>query len=1652
MLNISGERDGDLNVSPVTDNILYELVCCSEWKEEVEESVTTSSSGSIFSYLSPRTLMGKKPLNTKEAIDWLKNSGPQWQFAVSVDGKLVSVLQGNVLETRSLKDNFATIFGKCPVVKDPLPNLRCMAWSRDSTLLAVSFTNGTIAFYDIMASQLSSVRRYSLPSQEESSSKLFMKENSLVGLFFSSERVKKNSYPNELISVDGKGCIMCYRQTSADQFVLNHESSVRKWYPRGVNAATLVESSGIIIIAGFLELDSSINGQEPSVENGITAWRLINDVPHYKLVFTVDTNDFKMDSRNLWSSALSVLTFKQAPTDAIFKLVSSQCTKYIAGIHVSGTVSIWCLPSLKLHRNWPLKLQFQYHTENPRFNNRWRLVFNRWNNEPVDDWRFFPYDINWWNETVLVVSRVNGCTSLLSLDEEIPTKNLLGDSPEMFESPVPVSPRYGKGFLCMECEIRLKTEERRDANGEIIQNPNISLESLSVNNEGVLKSATQEVLFWLTDNERFRPPRRRRRRQPVWRIAHRLFSLRSITPLELFHQKIDAEEYGEALDLAKVYNLDPDLVYQRQWSRNRVSIHSINDYLRKIKKRNWVLQECLERVPDNIDAARELLQFGLKGTDLSATVMISEGRDKGEFISWTPDDLDISQEEFLLLVDPNNLEVKLVLKYRKQFLYFLDILDTYELMLGGPRMAEENFDEDVYAKLRSRSPAESAMEMARSNDTSGLRIILTHHWEDIEPHYLQVLSSFPETTCPHDYRDFLPEVDRYGGVLLWSDTASKEKDWCETVLQTVDKRKSSISTVYSDSLNVEQITTWYEERIREIERYSGIVSHALDLTRLGIQRNITELAVLQDNLETVEVLVYDVGVDITLEKLEELGYSERLELLMSSATDDAFINHFRKFLVPFLQKWNEKEPGARYYLLDQYLTAVGEKDLKKVLQIMENSKPGTPDPIVPNLAELMKLAYNCIYACKSVHEVDNILAILNCLPERNRGALNDSLKEQHDSIDELELHYQGAKILLKYDVPMTLDQIRQITIDHEFEDKCMDLFKKLCLAGRLRKPHMKVTEWKTMLYDMLELQKKVFSEFPLELCFEIYVADLLKSGSADIINLARDFFDKTSEKQVSDDGSFSRLIRRVSSAYSTSFALYLYQIPYAKGLQMILDAAQNYFDSASSYSDPDIDLAKVCLNLMQDLKEPEIAQMFDLIDAVKILNKDFRLEILPLTVRLTRDKIALVKTAMENMNGGYKKIQQLLKLILFLHPDDISFEDAESLILDMSGSAALVEADMKFCAQVCQNIVAKGYQTGWKIFVQLAKDQSEPPVLDHESKLASINYALNMCPNDEIFNVLNAKCLIEMRSLQSRVAELSPEDESGDLEESFIEEQDDQTMSASATSATTPISLNPLKLHEFISATSKLININPVKGVASAVKSGGDALFQGAKTLLKTSKEQSGWDEDDVDLDELLSSQDTESKNISMSKESYPMVYFSDKELGSPFFHTSNFFFKYDTFSDSSASLYIRSNPSLELCLILDKMWHLERTVLGEEGCGERNFSVTKQLVLEILPEDIPLGLAILLSIKNVEALEIIFADFPLTPLALAIILYSLSMMIQRSYADIDTIYKKNPNQLISETEALIDNGEIKTVAEKNIYELISLFKEYKDKLSDAFS
>ena len=123
----------------------------------------------------------------------------------------------------------------------------------------------------------------------------------------------------------------------------------------------------------------------------------------------------------------------------------------------------------------------------------------------------------------------------------------------------------------------------------------------------------KQVLYYVTDSERFQPPRKRPK---LVSRTYRLIYLKSTTPEELYSRKvrcgtlrleswrlccielashkcgkpafvtvrllclqIDREEYGEALALAKAYGLDCDLVYQRQWRKTPVSVASIQDYL-----------------------------------------------------------------------------------------------------------------------------------------------------------------------------------------------------------------------------------------------------------------------------------------------------------------------------------------------------------------------------------------------------------------------------------------------------------------------------------------------------------------------------------------------------------------------------------------------------------------------------------------------------------------------------------------------------------------------------------------------------------------------------------------------------------------------------------------------------------------------------------------------------------------------------------------------------------------------------------------------------------------------------------------------------------------------------------------------------------------
>lgn len=70
------------------------------------------------------------------------------------------------------------------------------------------------------------------------------------------------------------------------------------------------------------------------------------------------------------------------------------------------------------------------------------------------------------------------------------------------------------------------------------------------------------------------------------------------------------------------------------------------------------------------------------------------------------------------------------------------------------------------------------------------------------------------------------------------------------------------------------------------------------------------------------------------------------------------------------------------------------------------------------------------------------------------------------------------------------------------------------------------------------------------------------------------------------------------------------RIKCAKATELVLGAAKEYFNSSADLSDKAMDLARECLNLMED-RQPALQEEFNLIAALALLD-NFGITILPL--------------------------------------------------------------------------------------------------------------------------------------------------------------------------------------------------------------------------------------------------------------------------------------------------------------------------------------------------------------------------------------------------------------------------------------------------------
>lgn len=409
---------------------------------------------------------------------------------------------------------------------------------------------------------------------------------------------------------------------------------------------------------------------------------------------------------------------------------------------------------------------------------------------------------------------------------------------------------------------------------------------------------------------------------------------------DLFYQTLLDKNYDEALKLAQKYSyLDIDLVYKLKWRNSGVTVMSINSVLGSIGDKLWAINECVQTVPISYEACRTLIEFGLREANLKLLYQLGMGPDDR-----TPPDFLLPDDDIVGLIDFQNLDEKQkdLCQYRQDLLRFEHALFAYENILGDYRAVHQHFDHVFYDEFRKKCPLEACIDYSRNGDAHAVEIMLNFYTDELSMHLLPILSNFPETLSPYQYRNLLPCLREGDIIYEWRSSGGQfrkeESDWsCQNntssslsmtlknLQETFQKKfydDHEYLVRYNKQLTAEDLTQWFTERALEMESRTLLVSNAIQFLRLGQELNISNLEKIYDDLDEFDRILYEnfseENIYLSLTEFNSKSLIDRLMLMTGDSVKNCK-DKFRFFVMPYLQR-RESELGfdTKAKLLREY--------------------------------------------------------------------------------------------------------------------------------------------------------------------------------------------------------------------------------------------------------------------------------------------------------------------------------------------------------------------------------------------------------------------------------------------------------------------------------------------------------------------------------------------------------------------------------------------------------------------------------------------------------------------------------------------------------------------------------------------------------------
>ena len=135
-----------------------------------------------------------------------------------------------------------------------------------------------------------------------------------------------------------------------------------------------------------------------------------------------------------------------------------------------------------------------------------------------------------------------------------------------------------------------------------------------------------------------------------------------------------------------------------------------------------------------------------------------------------------------------------------------------------------------------------------------------------------------------------------------------------------------------------------------------------------------------------------------------------------------------------------------------------------------------------------------------------------------------------------------------------------------------DLFVQVTRRAEGKKPRLNPREWSEVLQDLFEL-RRLIPIVPLHLCLEILAESLLASEDEQNLQLVRDIFEYKPADALFKTKTKSAILY-VLSVHKMG------HLSAASKEKIVSSACEYYLDSSKDVDDPNLERAKLCLDLV----------------------------------------------------------------------------------------------------------------------------------------------------------------------------------------------------------------------------------------------------------------------------------------------------------------------------------------------------------------------------------------------------------------------------------------------------------------------------------------